>query len=42
MLTLISVSLLFGHGSIECNNVQRDDALAVLEGTKAHSTEPLE
>ncbi|KAI5271110.1 hypothetical protein E4T47_05617 [Aureobasidium subglaciale] len=36
------VSLLFGSGSIEYNNVQRDHALAVLEGLKSQRNDPLE
>ena len=42
MLTLASVSLLFGSDSFEFNNVHRNNTLAVLEGTVPHSTEPLE
>ncbi|KAI5244661.1 hypothetical protein E4T43_03596 [Aureobasidium subglaciale] len=36
------VSLLFGPGSIEHNNVQRDHALAVLEGLKPQRNDPVD
>ncbi|KAI5208160.1 hypothetical protein E4T39_01469 [Aureobasidium subglaciale] len=36
------VILLFGPGSIEYNNVQREHALAVLEGLKPQRNDPLE
>lgn len=42
MLISVSVSLLFGHDSVEYDNLQRDYALAILEGTKPQSNEPLE
>lgn len=42
VLTIATACLLFGNGSPEYNNLQRDHTLAVLEGTRAQSTQPLE
>lgn len=41
LLTTASVCLLFGPGSVEYNNLQRDHALAVLEGVKPQRNDPL-
>ncbi|CAD0090200.1 unnamed protein product [Aureobasidium mustum] len=41
LLTSASVCLLFGPGSVEYNNLQRDHALAVLEGVKPQRNDPL-
>jgi hypothetical protein len=41
LLTTAQVCLLFGPGSVEYNNLQRDHALAVLEGIKPQRNDPL-
>jgi hypothetical protein len=42
MLIPVLVSVLFGPDSPEAHNLQRDDTLAILEGTKPQPTAALE